>query len=368
MTNRLKFDSLRLTDAKEPILMYLLGDRYAGYERNLNEREKRNKEDFPGFVPIVGMTEEEFKQIGFKNNFMEPQQEERAKFLDYIVAYSDLMGQKDKLNQLNRTPTNEQEQEQFNKNASQTYAPVRYIREGLRMSAEILKSVPPAYIDVTVAGSKSDLLRKKVESDLRLHFYSDFFAITCRYSNDENKPLIQHVFGLLTSLSFMIITCHRNHTPVRGGVEIGKAFEWHEEGDVGVYGPVMLDAHKLESEFAWYPRIVIGKKLNESINNWSEKINEENCYYEDYKEIIEFCNRMIWNDKDGIPTLDYLGPGIFSIVQSIPESNMAKNVQLGWEFVSNEYERLKNHKDSQLALKYFLLREYYLERLPIWNN
>jgi len=326
------------------------------------------KWELEGENPIIGMTQEEFERMDSGDDLMEPHREESVKFLDYIVAYSDLMGQRDKLNQLRRTPTNEQEQEQFNKNVSQTYAPVRYIREGLRMSAEIFKSVPPAYIDVTVAKSESDVLRKKVESDLQLHFYSDSFAITCRYSSNENEPLIQHVFGLLSSLSFMIITCLRNGTPVRGGVEIGKAFEWHEEGDVGIYGPVMLDAHKLENEIAWYPRIVIGEKLNESINNWSEKINEGDHYYADYKEIIEFCNRMIWTDKDGIPTLDYLGPGIFSIVQSIPDPNMAKNIQLGWKFVNNEYERLKNDTESQLALKYSLLKDYYSERLAIWNS
>jgi hypothetical protein len=350
-------------------------DKYISDLRNVeNETLRENfkkavdiKWDLEGQEPIIGMTEEEFQQIHFEDNLMEEQQEDGVKFLDYIVAYSDLMGQEDKLNQLRRIPTNGQEKEQFNKNASQTYAPVRYIREGLRMSAEFVKSVPPAYIDVTVAGPKSDVLKKKVESDLQLHFYSDFFAITCRYSNDDDNPLIQHVFNLLSTLSFMTIKSLGNDTPLRGGVEIGKAFEWHEEGDVGVYGPVMLDAYKLESEFAWYPRIVIGEKLNESINNWNEKINEGDSYYADYKEIIEFCNRIIRTDKDGIPTLDYLGPDIFHIVQSISDRNMAKNVQLGWKFVNNKYERLKNDKKFQLALKYSLLKDYYSERLAIWN-
>jgi len=324
------------------------------------------KWELEGENPIIGMTQEEFERMDSGDDLMEPHREESVKFLDYIVAYSDLMGQRDKLNQLRRTPTNEQEQEQFNKNVSQTYAPVRYIREGLRMSAEIFKSVPPAYIGVTVAGPESDILRKKVESDLQLHFYSDSFAVTCRYSNDDDNPRIQHVFNLLSTLSFMIITSLGNDTPVRGGVEIGKAFEWHEGADVGIYGPVMLDANKLESEIAWYPRIVIGEKLSESINNWNEKLTNGDCYYADYKEIIEFCNRMIWIDKDGIPTLDYLGPEIFCRAKWVPE--VMERVKSGWEFVNRKYENFKNDKGSQIALRYYLLKEYYSSRMSIWNS
>ncbi len=326
------------------------------------------KWDLEGEEPIIGMTEEEFQQIRFGDKLMEPHQEESVNFLDYIVAYSDLMGQKERLNQLRKTPTNEQERIQFDENARQTYAPVRYIRRGLRESVEILKSVPLAYIDIAVPEPERTVLRKKVESNLQLHFYSDSFAVTCRYSNDDNKPRIQDVSNLLSTLSFMIITSLGNGTPLRGGIEIGKAFKWREAGDVGIYGPVMVDVHKLENEIAWYPRIVIGEKLNESIRNWNEKLNEGDSYYADYKETIEFCNRMIRIDKDGSPTLDYLGPSILSIVQSISDPVMPQNVKIGWDFVSSEYERLKNDKKFQLALRYSLLKEYYLERLPIWNN
>ena len=47
---------------------------------------------------------------------------------------------------------------------------------------------------------------------------------------------------------------------------------------------------------------------------------------------------------------------------------MPENVKIGWEFVSREYERLKNDKDSQLALKYSLLKDYYSSRLPLWSS
>jgi len=74
---------------------------------------------------------------------------------------------------------------------------------------------------------------------------------------------------------------------------------------------------------------------------------------------------MIYTDKDGMPTLDYLGQAFFQIAE--PHSHIKENIRLGWEFVNNEYDRLKNSQKPQMALKYSLLREYYLSRLEIWD-
>ena len=296
---------------------------------------------------------------------MEATQEESVSFVDYIVTHFDLMGQKEKLDQLRKTPTNEKEKREFDKISEQTYLPVKCIRNAWRESVKFFKSLPPAYIDITIEEPECSVLKKKVESNLQLHFYSDFFAVTCRYSNDDNKPLIQHICALLTTLSFMIIRTFGNGTPLRGGIEIGKAFEWYEAGDVGIYGPVMADVHKLESEIAWYPRIVMGKELNKSISDWKEKLNKGDRYYIDYKETIDFCKRMIIVDNDGIPTLDYLSSDIFCIAKHFPE--MTKGVETGWEFINCEYERIKNEKKSSLAMKYFHLKEYYKKRLSIWS-
>lgn len=296
-----------------------------------------------------------------------PSQEERVKFVDYILAYFDLMGQSEKLNQLRITPTNEQEIKKFNENANLTYRAVRAIRNGLRESFDNYNRKAIEYINSTIAHPNNIPLLKMVESNYQFHFYSDCFAVTCRYSNEEEKPLIQHVYGQLVSLSFMIITCLRNDTPVRGGIEIGKAFEWTEGDNIDIYGPVMLDVDELEKRIAWYPRIVIGENLYKNINLWNKKINEGDSYFLSFKPTIESCKHMIWLDKDGRPTLDYLGPHIYSIVNSISNQIMIQNVKLGWEFVSNEYEKLKNNKDSNLAMKYFLLKEYYTSRLAIWK-
>jgi hypothetical protein len=73
------------------------------------------------------------------------------------------------------------------------------------------------------------------------------------------------------------------HTPIRGAVEVGKGFEWPEGG---VYGPIMADVYELESQIAYYPRIVIGQDLSSRICGWNKELQENNSYYVGYKELI----------------------------------------------------------------------------------
>jgi hypothetical protein len=176
--------------------------------------------------------------------------------------------------------------------------------------------------------------------------------------------LIPHVFTLFVSLSAMMMTSISNRTPVRGAIEVGRGFEWAEGG---VYGPVMGDVYDLENKIAWYPRIVVGPELGRCISDWDRKASEGDGFYLGYKELIEPCKDMICADRDGVQVLDYLGPVLFALAGSIPQ--MKEHVESGFHFITGEYDRLRNTKDaqkSQMALRYFLLREYYSERLRPW--
>ena len=291
-------------------------------------------------------------------NLIKAKMDKNFNFVDYILAYFDLMGQKERLDLLRKIPINEQERIQFNLNKSQTCDAVRCIRKGLRDSFD-------AYRKEAISAVDNAILLEKVESKYQFNFYSDAFAISCRYANNINKPLIQHVFGQLVSLSFMMITCLRNETPVRGGIEVGKVFEWPEGCNIGIYGPVMLDVEELEKKIAFYPRMIIGENLYKCINNWSTELKNGDIYYNDFIPIIESCKGMIIEDRDGSMILDYLGTEIYKLAKSDPR--MIKYVKLGWNFVNYKYEQLKNNKKSNLGMKYFLLKEYYASRLAIWN-
>lgn len=73
------------------------------------------------------------------------------------------------------------------------------------------------------------------------------------------------------------------------------------------------------------------------------------------------CLKMIVRDLDGVPILDYLGS---EFLQSINEnSERAKEYEsvfkLALAFVESEYSRRKQAGDKKLALRYYLLLNYF---------
>ncbi len=272
----------------------------------------------------------------------------------YVVAYFDVLGQREKLNQLKKIPTTDNEREEFNLIASQTYGTVRNLRDGLKTSFDLFKQVTNDNMPQTDS--------EQLTIDHQLTFFSDSFAVTSPYDDDLGNPLIENIFGLLVSLSGMMIDSLANHSPVRGALDVGKGFPWPEGG---VYGPVMCDVYKLESEVANYPRIIIGKELHGIICDWAKKPGEKNEPYVKYGEVIDACNQLVYIDQDGMATLDYLGQTSYNIMVRNP--GLKRNVKFAWEFINQEYDKFKKVPEPKMALRYSLLKEYFLSRLDIWG-
>jgi hypothetical protein len=277
-----------------------------------------------------------------------------------VVAYLDVMGQKEKLKMMKKVPTNEVEKKEFFDLAEQTYGVVKFLRDGLKMGIKLSDT----YIDNVSHALEHQKTQQK--NLLHISFFSDSYAIASRYYNDKGKPAILTVFSLLFNLSFLMIYSLGKRAFVRGAIEVGKGFEWSEGG---VYGPIMSDVYELENHIAWYPRIVVGGEVNNCISDWLDKIKQNDNYYINYKEIIDRCRNMVCIDKDGIMILDYLGLAFHNHIKDQAEvySQTKKVVKLGWDFVSSEYDRFKNSHESQMALKCSTLKDYFSSRLNIWE-
>lgn len=277
-----------------------------------------------------------------------------------VVAYLDVMGQKEKLKLLKKVPTNEVEKKEFLDLAKQTHGVVRFLREGLKMGIKLSDT----YIDKVSYVLEHQKTQQK--NLLNISFFSDSYAITSRYYNDKGKPAISTVFSLLFNLSFLMVYSLGQRAFVRGAIEVGKGFEWPEGG---VYGPIMSDVYELENHIAWYPRIIVGVELNNCICDWLEKIKQNDNYYIKYKDTIEKCRNMVCIDKDGIMILDYLGLTFHNDTKGKAEmySQTKKVIKSGWDFVNVEYDRFKSNRESQMALRCSMLKDYFSSRLNIWE-
>jgi len=275
---------------------------------------------------------------------------------DYIVAYCDVLGQREKLDLLKKSDGN-QDASESQRLYEETYCAVLDLRT--RVRAALQSSLHDA-----AQNTPNFRDHQTTRTPCHISFFSDCVAIALRYSDNNGRAPILDVWHLLTSLSIAMIRCIRRHTPLRGAIEVGRAFEWP---DGGVYGPIMGDVYELESQVARYPRMIVGPELSLRIRDWAERVRQKDGYYLANKNWVKNCNEMVCGDRDGMSILDYLGSNSRYRCGSLPGIEDA--VRIGLEFVNGECERLRDKRDSKKMSMYFLLRDYYSGRwAQFWNS
>lgn len=81
--------------------------------------------------------------------------------------------------------------------------------------------------------------------------------------------------------------------------------------------------------------------------------------------MADLCTDLIAIDTDGLPFVDYLGNGF---KQHIAKDSIYDIVEKAYDFVMKESARCQDLRDSKLAFRYSLLRNYFEARLHIWSK
>ena len=132
--------------------------------------------------------------------------------------------------------------------------------------------------------------------NIRSWYFSDSFVFLMK-DNPEN---LSHLFLIVRYLQDRLF---REGYLLRGAIVKEKMY-YPEDDENVLLGQGMIDAYKLESEIAIYPRVVISEKLL----NYIKK--EDIKAYPFGKESIIFLKELIKKDYDGIYFLDLLNENI----------------------------------------------------------
>jgi len=183
--------------------------------------------------------------------------ENKKEFDQYIIAYIDFLGMKEKMQ----------------KESFETLKMIEFIVTGIRKVAEMIKSM-----------NKLD--------EFKVRIFSDNVLIALKLNETDLKNQLISVINLLTLIQFTAFTPF--NIMVRGAVTVGELFISNEI----VWGKGLIDAYLLENEVAVYPRIILSKGLLKTYN--ANKSKGLNLY------------ALIQEDFDGYWYLDF-----FSAVPSI---------------------------------------------------
>lgn len=277
----------------------------------------------------------------------------------YLVAFVDVLGQRHLLRELRGLPdsTDPEEVARFISIIKKTVGTVKALRDSFEGFFEGAQSEEPELSKLFP--ELKQLFEKAKGNKLKTHMFSDFVALYHSLRDDINKVPMISVHGALVAASATFLTMLAGGNPIRGGIDIGVGVQLV---DGEVYGAALSRAYELESKIAQYPRIVLGTELVEYIQGHRIQ-TETDVFSKINKEIAETSLKLIAIDDDGIYFLDYLGDGFRKNIAGGLDKSVVKKA---YAHIVAESNRLKAEKNSILAFRYTLLRNYFEDRLTSW--
>lgn len=284
----------------------------------------------------------------------------------YLVASVDVLGQKEAFKGIDDLPTDKKSEEKLIEAHKDTVLFIEAFREGFG-------NIFSAYVEeseskLKVPEEKKAKFEEMRKCILKHQFFSDsILAYVPLETEKYHINAVNGVYGILAACGGMLLITLAEKKVFRAGIDVGIGTEL-KNGDV--YGPALIKAYKLESEDAQYPRIVIGKKFLNYLKSLSQKCQQ---FPDQDKDDIEACKikadsclNMIVTDLDGYQMLDYLGEEFRSRFFNFPTQDETISFEEIFEkahdFVESEYKKRRDAGDSELALRYYLLHNYFRAR------
>lgn len=276
----------------------------------------------------------------------------------YFVAIIDIVGQRDKLEQLISLPRSAAEIKHTKRLLQETSQYVKELRKQFN-SFFFAKRKPTGLLD-HLSPEQRKFLEQRKQKIIWCKGFSDSYVITipCWY---EARPGVHigSIYECLYGLSTLSVWALAMHKPIRGGVEIHLGTEIEKQE---VYGPVTVRAYNLESEKAKYPRVVIGEGLLNHLNGVEKRcLNDLDGQHTLIN--IKNCRELITTDIDGRPILDFMGEG----VKSVPFEGQSQVVSDAYHFVISQENRFLEAGNDHLGMYYSKLRAYCESRLSLWG-
>jgi hypothetical protein len=271
----------------------------------------------------------------------------------YVVSLLDVLGQREAVQRLRSLPEGPKGREQALQILCETAGFIWKLRELVKDGYESTATVPQEVWGERVA-------QKYMGHSVKFSSFSDTMIAYAylREIGDQVAPINGLSAMLGATAGAMLSTMNLGHC-LRGGIEIGVGTDLIENE---IYGPALVDAYKLESCDAIFPRVLVGPNVGRFLADMAAlpSSTRESIHT---ARLAKACQEMIVPDTDGLMILDYLGPMLARLGRE-----PAKELVLGAHaFVKKELRRFEQQVGKEkVILKYRYLNQYFESRLHLW--
>lgn len=274
-------------------------------------------------------------------------------FGHYLVAFVDLLGQREKLKRLDALPSDENgpEYNEFIQNIKDTIGAVQDLQ---RTAAEYFSSFSKNESD-SILNAVPGFGRLNA-TEIKFQHYSDGLVIYVPLRTDDNYSPSKGVYGALAACGCICLLGLAKKRPVRIGVSIGVAAELAENE---LYGKAVADAYELESYIAQYPRVVVSDEVMSYLLGYAnQKCRSDDFHCQITMKMAEASLKMLVGDFDGRIIVNYLGDFFRKELMSNVDDIVYKNAK---SFIDEQIKIHRESKNSKLAFRYALLHGYFYE-------
>ena len=279
----------------------------------------------------------------------------------YALAFIDLLGQQESLRNIHTlpNPNDHQEMETMKEHLRKTYGAVTRMRKFFNNAFEGYARKQRDLSGLTPAQNKE--FKTFTNNPIKFQSFSDSMIIYMSLSTDTAKLPVRGIYGILGAVATTFMCCLAAGHPIRGGIDVGLGMDITKNE---IYGPALSRAHTLESRIADYPRIVVGKDLIQYLKDLTGQAPGD-VTTDMEKMMAEKCIKCLAIDVDGHPFIDYLGESYRLLFGETIDATVIKKA---YDQVITCCIKFSKDKDSKLAFRYTILRNYFEARLPSWEE
>jgi len=273
----------------------------------------------------------------------------------HVVAIIDFLGQSIELAKWESVPKSPHDQEQFEEAIRNSFGRIHAWRmEFERIFTLWLRNQQPPKEVVAELPNRGETLLKFQDSSLGFMRFSDTIVVYTPLENQHGYFNAGGTCGFLVVCGTLMLSALFQKTVFRGAIDIGMAGRFP---DADLYGPVLANAHQLESKVAQYPRIVVGQEVLKYLQFHVDNPENDGPARANHVTAAR-CLRMLSQDSDGSWIIDYLNDDAFASPRS-DESGRRKLKDGAAKFVNDELERFKSEGNDTLVERYECLVAYF---------
>lgn len=281
---------------------------------------------------------------------------EEYQFQNYVVAFVDILGQREQLRKLKSFPENKEEIQWSIQIMQRTAGRSLKVREGLET---FFKEFENRREEDGFYEKLPEDKRHLFEHNPQVHVYglSDAVVLAVPLGKPKNEHIpLMGTLRVLGAVSAVMVTSLLAEHPLRGGIEMAPGIMVEKE----FFGPALAMAYDLESHFAEYPRVIFGPRLLGYLRHVSQGIDSE---IEDVRFAAGFakqCLAMGVQDTDGRTALDFfqVPDGGLEVRQYVSDKALG--------FVREQCQRFLDSGDEKLRGRYHRLLVYLENRIAQW--